>query len=198
MLKQPKMGCHLIFYQGLLLTRWQSTCMNNHYHVGPNNISKPHTPSMQGVLLGWHCLFWEAVACVGHMQVAKSRSQYLSHMMPALGEKNFPLGQGEGFAQFDHMDPGNTQCTCCLLHEKGEVFPTSLCGPSNIEGDGFHLIMLKKYPFLLEQIISYPHNILWQSFQLPKISGMTEMVMKQEKNKRFIQLPPHMKAMFIC
>ena len=68
--------------------------------------------------------------------------------------------------------------------------------PSNFEGDGLHLYLLKTLKFLGVAHFSST-QMLWQSCQLSKICGITEMVMKQEI-PYFSLVAPLMKAMFIC
>ena len=48
------------------------------------------------------------------------RSQHLSHISP-IWVQFLLSGEGDGCAQLDQMDLKKNECTCCLLHEKGEI-----------------------------------------------------------------------------
>ena len=81
---------------------------------------------------------------------AKFRSRHLSQMMPSLGGIFPPLGQGDGCAQLDLMDlEEKNECTCCLLHGRGEISQNNLMLPLELlKSDGLHLNLLKKPKFL--------------------------------------------------
>ena len=64
----------------------------------------------------------------------KFKSQCLSHMMPNLGGFIFLLEQGDNCAQFDRMDLEKNECTCCLLHEKGEILQNDIMWPLQLWG----------------------------------------------------------------
>jgi len=61
----------------------------------------------------------------------KCRSQYLSTYDANLGGVFLPLGQGDSCARLDWMDleKRKKKCTCCLLHEKGEISQNDLMRP---------------------------------------------------------------------
>ena len=57
-----------------------------------------------------------------------------------------PLGQGDGCAQLDRTDLGKHKPMHMLLApwKKGKCLKNDLMWPSDFEGDGFHLNLLKK------------------------------------------------------
>ena len=181
----------LIFWWGLWPTRWQSTCMEGIYQcrVVPTNMWAKITYKNL-MLQAWKLFVWLALLVLGggsrcYPNVrAKFRSQYLSQMMPYLGVV-CPLWQGDGCAQLDqrHLEEKKV-FTCCLLHDKRGSPQMTSCDPPNLRLMNFISnelqVHLLKNPNFLGKLTCHPHEILWKIFQLSKICGMTEMVMKQK------------------
>jgi hypothetical protein len=130
----------------------------------------------------------------------KHRSQYLAHMMPNLsGDFFLSLRLGDGCAQFDHMDLEKKISALVVGSvKKGQSPKMTSCGPSNFEGDRLHLNLLKETLNFGSSSFAIHITYYDKVSNFLKMSGMTEMVIKQTKNQSFSVVAPWRKAMFIC
>ena len=148
---QPEMGRHLIFWWGLRAIGWQYTWMEGicWCRVVPTTMWAKITnkdlilQACRIFLLGWHLLFWGGGPMSCFYVEAKSRSQYISHTIWCpIWVGVFLLGQGDGLCTTWPDGFGKQLVHMLLAPWKKENLP-KIMWPSNFEGDGLHLNLLK-------------------------------------------------------
>ena len=184
---QPEMSRHLIFWQDLWPTRWQSMWMEciQWCRVVPTTIWAKITytniikTACRIFVLVWHCLFWEAVPSVAQMQKSKLGTNIFHIWCPIWVGFLFHEGKATIVHNLTKWIWKKLVHMLLAPWKKGYV-PKWPMWLSNFE----------VIPKFWEQFICHPHNILWQSHQLSNFFATIVMVVKQKIANLSLVAPP--------
>ena len=155
------MGCHVTVYQDLQPTRSNLRGRGGIYSCRAVPTTMQVKITYKNLIFQACMIFWQVgIACFGRRVhvLLKCKSQMQEPISLTYDAQSgwgfFSLGQGGGCAQLDMMDLEEKKQKQKKLSghvassmAKAKSPKMTSCGPSNVEGDGLHLIVLKKTQF---------------------------------------------------